>query len=136
MPRYEANADQAEQLPWNKNRLVGQKRPLKLRDVWALRTRLELNENKRDLALFNLAIDSKLRACDLVSLKVGDVQTADRIRERTSIIQRKTGRPVHFEITEPTRQALTNWLSEGRCASPGYLFPSRANGTYPLYAPN
>ena len=127
MPNDQQISCLAEPRPWNKNRLVGQKRPLKSRDVWALRTRLELSGNKRDLALFNLAIDSKLRACDLVSLKVGDVRTADRIRERTSIVQKKTGRPVHFELTEPTRLALIEWLSVGLCASAGYLFPSRTD---------
>src|SRR3546814_14798694 len=76
---------------WNKGRLVGQKRPLKPKDVWAIRVRLEINASKRDLALFNLAIDSKLRACDLVTLKVDDVQSGGHIRERTTIIQRKTG---------------------------------------------
>jgi integrase len=119
----------AETRPWNKNRLVGQKRPLKSRDVWAIRTRLELNGNKRDLALFNLAIDSKLRACDLVSLKVCDIQTAERIRERASIVQKKTGRPVQFELTETTRLALTDWLGEGPCLSVGYLFPSRIDSS-------
>lgn len=132
MPNNQHVAGLAEHLPWNKNRLVGQKRPLKSRDVWALRTRLELSGNKRDLALFNLAIDSKLRACDLVSLKVGDIQTADRIRERTSIVQRKTGRPVHFELTEPTRLALSDWLAERRWELSGYLFPSRSKGNKPL----
>jgi integrase len=128
MPKTEQVAVLAERFPWDKNRLVGQKRPLKLRDVWALRTRLELNGQKRDLALFNLAIDSKLRACDLVSLKVADIQNADRIKERTSIVQKKTRRPVHFELTEPTRLALIDWIREGRRASAGYLFPSRNDG--------
>jgi integrase len=109
--------------------MVGQKRPLKSRDVWAIRTRLELNGNKRDLALFNLAIDGKLRACDLVSLKVCDIQTAERIRERASIVQKKTGRPVQFELTETTRLALTDWLGEGPCLSVGYLFPSRIDSS-------
>jgi integrase len=82
--------------PWNKGRLVGKKRPLKSRDVWTIHTRLELHGNKRDLALFNLAIDSKLRACDLVSIRVSDIQTADRVRERARVIQKKTGRPVQL----------------------------------------
>ena len=72
---------------WNKGRIVGQKRPLKPKHVWAIRVRLELAENHRDLALFNFAIDSKLRGCDLVSLKVSDVYTAGQVKERTSIIQ-------------------------------------------------
>src|SRR5690242_6056122 len=99
-----------ESQPWNKGRLVGQKRPLKSRDVWSIRTRLELKGNKRDLALFNLALDSKLRACDLVRLRITDVQTADQVRERASITQKKTGRPVRFELTEATRTSLADWL--------------------------
>lgn len=109
--------------PWNKGRLVGQKRPLRSRDVWSIRTRLELEGNKRDLALFNLAIDSKLRACDLVVIRVSDIQTADIVRERASIIQKKTGRPVQFELTEATRLAVTDWLHYRQTS--GYLFPSR-----------
>jgi integrase len=88
--------------PWNKGRLIGQKRPLRPKDVWAIRVRLQLEGLKRDLALFNLAIDSKLRGCDLVSLKVDDVSVGGRVRDRTTVIQRKTGRPVQFEITEQT----------------------------------
>ena len=80
--------------PWNKGRLIGQKRPLKPKDVWAIRVRLQLGGQKRDLALFNLAIDSKLRGCDLVSLKIEDVCAGGRARERATVIQRKTGRPV------------------------------------------
>ena len=95
--------------PWNKGRIVGQKRPLKSRDVWRIRTHLELDGNKRDLALFNLAIDSKLRASDLVSIKVSDIQTADQVRERASVIQMKTGRPVQFELTEPTRLSVEDY---------------------------
>src|SRR5436305_6313464 len=89
--------------PWNKGRLIGQKRPLKPKDVWAIRVRLQLEDRKRDLALFNLAIDSKLRGCDLVSLKIEDVCAGGRPRDRATVIQKKTGRPVQFEITEQTR---------------------------------
>jgi hypothetical protein len=87
-------------VPWNKGRLTGQKRPLKPKDVWAIRVRLQLQHRARDLALFNLAIDSKLRGCDLVRLQVDDVCAGGRVRDRTNIIQKKTGRPVQFEITE------------------------------------
>ena len=86
--------------PWNKGRLIGQKRPLKPKDVWAIRGRLQLEQRKRDLALFNLAIDSKLRGCDLVRLRVNDVCVGGQIRDRATVIQQKTGRPVQFEITE------------------------------------
>src|ERR1700756_2562158 len=80
--------------PWNKGRLTGQKRPLKPKDVWAIRVRLQLRHRARDLALFNLAIDSNLRGCDLVCLQVDDVCAGGRVRDRATIIQRKTGRPV------------------------------------------
>src|SRR6202045_5418126 len=83
--------------PWNKGRLIGQKRPLKPKDVWTIRVRLQLEERKRDLALFNLAIDSKLRGCDLVRVQTDDVRVGGRVRERTTVIQKKTGRPVQFE---------------------------------------
>ncbi len=111
--------------PWNKGRFIGQKRPLKPKDVWAIRVRLQIGGCKRDLSLFDLAIDSKLRACDLVRLRVDQVQIDGRVRERTTIVQKKTGRPVQFELTEPTRVAVREWLTiiEGRDCL--YLFPSR-----------
>jgi integrase len=111
--------------PWNKGRLIGQKRPLKPKDVWAIRVRLQLQDRKRDLALFNLAIDSKLRGCDLVSLKIEDVCAAGRARERATVIQKKTGRPVQFEITEQTRSSIRDWLPEVDPRIGRYLFPSR-----------
>ena len=111
--------------PWNKGCLIGQKRPLKPKEVWAIRARLQLERCKRDLALFNLAIDSKLRGCDLVRLKFDDIYVAGRVRERGTVIQKKTGRPVQFEITEQTRAAVANWLSELAPTKEGYLFPSR-----------
>jgi hypothetical protein len=89
--------------PSNKGRLIGQKRPLKPKDVWAIRVRLQLQGRKRNLALFNLAIDSKLRGCDLVRLRVDDVCAGGRVRDRGTVIQKKTGRPVQFEIMEQTR---------------------------------
>ena len=100
--------------PWNKGRLIGQKRPLKPKDVWAIRVRLQLQGRKRDLALFNLAIDSKLRGCDLVRLQVDDVCAGGRVRDRTTIVQKKTGRPAQFEITEQTRAAIQAWLADIR----------------------
>ena len=110
-------------VPWNKGRLTGQKRPLKPREVWAIRVRLQLQHRARDLALFNLAIDSKLRGCDLVRLQIDDVWAGGRVRERATIIQKKTGRPVQFEITEQTRAAIRAWLPEVE-ASGRHLFPS------------
>jgi len=88
------------QRAWNNGRFIGQKRPLKPKDVWAIRDRLQIEGCKRDLALFNLAIDSKLRGCDLVKLRVDEIRNDDRVRERAMVIQKKTGRPVQFELTE------------------------------------
>ena len=85
--------------PWNKGKLVGQKAPLRLRDIWAIRVRLQIAERTRDLALFNLAIDSKLRACDLTKLRVRDVAHGEHVSSRTIVMQQKTQRPVQFEIT-------------------------------------
>jgi hypothetical protein len=87
--------------PWNKGKLVGQKAPLKLRDIWAIRVRLELADRMRELAQFNLAIDSMLRGCDLVQLRVRDVARGDRIAARTIVMQQKMQRPVQFEIAWP-----------------------------------
>ncbi len=114
--------------PWNKGRLIGQKRPLRPREVWAIRVRLQLEKRKRDLALFNLAIDSKLRGCDLVQLRVNDVYLGGRVQDRATIIQRKTGRPVQFEITEQTRAAIRDWLADTAPGDGQYLFPSRFHG--------
>lgn len=97
---------------WNRGRIIGQKRPLLPKQVWAIRVRLEIAGKVRDLALFNLAIDSKLRGCDLVTLKVADVFAAGQVKERTSIIQSKTRKPVRFEITVGTRIALADWLDD------------------------
>ncbi len=91
--------------PWNKGKLVGQKAPLRLRDIWAIRVRLQLAQRTRDLALFNLAIDSKLRACDLVKLRVNDVCHGERVASRAIVMQQKTQRPVQFEITDQTRDS-------------------------------
>lgn len=114
------------QLP-TRARLTGQKPPLKPREVWSIRIRLQLGKKKRDLALFNLAIDSKLRSCDLVTLRVADVAPGGQIRERAIVIQQKTGRPVQFELTEQTREAIHDWLSERRLQDGDYLFPSRVH---------
>lgn len=120
-------AIRAKKPSWNKGRILGQKRPLKPRQVWAIRTRLEIAKNPRELALFNLAIDSKLRGCDLVSLKVSDVFTSGQVKERTSIIQSKTHKPVQFEITEITRNSLEAWITHPKMHRRIYLFPSRVH---------
>jgi site-specific recombinase XerC len=110
---------------WNKGRIVGQKRPLLPKHVWAIRVRLEIAENHRDLALFNLAIDSKLRGCDLVKLMVADVFAAGKVKERASIIQSKTQKPVRFEITEGTRKSLMRWMEEPLMIGSKFLWPGR-----------
>ena len=111
--------------PWNKGKLIGQKAPLKLKEIWAIRVRLELSQRTRDLALFNLAIDSKLRACDLVKLKVRDISHGDRVTSRAIVMQQKTSRPVQFEITEQTRKSIAEWLKLADLKSDNFLFPSR-----------
>jgi integrase len=109
--------------PWNKGKLTGAKPPLCPKHVWAVRTRLQLANRLRDLALFDLAIDSKLRGCDVVALRIADVAPHGYAVDRASVRQRKTGRPVRFEITEQTRQAIDDYLSQ-RSGTPGpYLFP-------------
>jgi integrase len=113
--------------PWNKGRLVGQKAPLKLKEILAIRIRLQLAERIRDLALFNLAIDSKLRGCDLVSLRVGDIAQGTSILPRAMVMQRKTQRPVQFEITEQTRASLTEWIKKAHLTSNKHLFPTRVS---------
>jgi site-specific recombinase XerC len=111
--------------PWNKGRLIGQKRPLEPRDVWTIRVRLQLEGRKRDLAMFNLAIDSKLRGGGLVRVRIDHVCAGGRVRDRAIVIQKKTGRPVQFEITEQTRGAIGEWLPALGAGRDRYLFPSR-----------
>lgn len=113
--------------PWNKGKLVGQKLPLKLKDVWAIRIRLQVAHQVRDLALFNLAIDSKLRACDLVSLKLRDICHGSQILRRAKIVQQKTHQPVQFEITPQTSDSLNDWINTRRLTLNNWLFPSRIN---------
>ena len=110
---------------WNKGRIVGQKRPLLPKHVWAIRVRLEIAENVRDLALFNTAIDRKLRGCDLVRLKVADVYAAGQVKERTSILQSKTQKPVRFELTEGTRRSIKRWLAHPMMIGQEHLWPGR-----------
>ena len=111
--------------PWNKGKLVGQKAPFKLKEIWAIRIRLQLAGRTRDLALFDLAVDSKLRACDLVRLRVRDVSHGDRVAARAIVMQQKTQRPVQFEITEQTREAVAKWIDHAKLKSDAFLFPSR-----------
>jgi len=111
--------------PWNKGKLLGRKPPLKPSEIWAIRIRLELEGRVRDLALFNLAIDSKLRGCDLLSLRVRDIAHSTSVLARATIMQQKTHQPVQFEITEQARESVEAWLNEGQLRPGDYLFPSR-----------
>lgn len=112
-------------IPWNKGKLVGQKKPLKLREIWAIRIRLQIEQSHRELALFNLAIDSKLRACDLVRLRVKDVAHGSEVQSRALIFQQKTQIPVRFELMEQTRQSVLHWIKLSGSQSNDYLFPNR-----------
>src|SRR4030088_2667783 len=112
-------------VPWNKGKLVGQKAPLRLKDIWAIRVRLQIGSRTRELALFNLAIDSKLRSCDLVNLRVRDVCHGNVVAARAMVSKQKTQRPVQFEITEQTRVSLLAWIQVAGRRSDDYLFPSR-----------
>ena len=115
--------------PWNKGLLVGQKKPLEPKHVWSIRVRLEIARSMRDLAIFNLAIDSKLRACDLVKLRLDDICSETNVRRRATIVQKKTGRPVQFEITEQSRNSVEALLPMLRTTGSRYLFPSRLHAS-------
>ena len=117
------------QTPWNKGKLVGQKTPLKLKEIWAIRIRLQIAKRCRELALFNLAVDSKLRACDLMQLRVRDVSHGQSMALRALILQQKTSRPVQFEITEPARTALAAWIAHSSLKGDDFLFPSRIHSS-------
>ncbi len=126
MPDLHANAAHIQQSP-RQQKLTGQKPPLKPKEVWSIRVRLQMLGKTRDLALFNLAIDSKLRSCDLVALRINDVVMAGSVRERAVIVQQKTGRPVQFELTEQTRETVYAWITQRKLNNGGYLFPSRVH---------
>jgi integrase len=111
--------------PWNKGKLVGQKAPLRPKDIWAIRVRLQLQQRVRELALFNLGLDSKLRGCDLVALRVRDISHGERVASRAIVMQRKTQRPVQFEITQATRDSVEAWIRAAKLRSEDFLFPSR-----------
>src|SRR5215470_15847179 len=103
--------------PWNKGKLIGQKAPFKLKEIWSIRVRLQMQGRPRELALFNLGIDSKLRACDLVSLRVRDVCHGDHAAAHAVVMQHKTQRPVQFEITPSTREAVEAWIRHARLST-------------------
>ena len=110
--------------PWNKGKIIGQKPPLKLQEVWAIRIRLQISNNTRHLALFNLAIDSKLRSCDLIKLKLRDISHGNSIAKRAIIMQQKTNQPVQFEITEQTRNTIKDLIKYDHLRDDDYLFKS------------
>jgi len=114
--------------PWNKGRLIGAKPPLQQKHVWAIRGMLQNERNKRDLAMFNLAIDSKLRGCDVVTIKVDDIAPNGYTVDRATVRQRKTGRPVRFELTEHTRQAVDDYLKFSRKKLGEFLFTGPKSG--------
>ena len=119
------SSSRSRRQPWNKGKLIGAKPPLRASNVWSIRTRLQLEERIRDLALFNLAIDSKLRGCDVVAVRVDDVAPNGYTLDRATVRQKKTGRPVRFELTEQTRQAIEEYLRL-TCRKPGtFLFAGR-----------
>ena len=125
MPTPNLPAIRALRPAWNKGRIVGQKRPLMPKHVWAIRVRLERSENHRDLALFNMAIDSKLRGCDLVRMEVVDVMASGQIKERAPVMQSKTKKPVRFEISEGTRTSVAKWMEDPIMVGSELLWPAR-----------
>jgi integrase len=126
MPDFALLTEKSHPSPQRRQtRLHGQKPPLKPREVWAIRVRLQIQGALRDLALFNLAIDSKLRSCDLVALRVADVATTGGIRERAVVVQQKTGHPVQFELTDQPRESVLRWITHQALGDKDYLFPSR-----------
>ncbi|MCP3852107.1 MAG: tyrosine-type recombinase/integrase [Gammaproteobacteria bacterium] len=112
-------------IPWNKGKLTGQKPALKLKEIWSIRTRLQISHNISELALFNMAIDSKLRGCDLVKLRVSDISHGLHISKRAMIVQQKTGRSVQFELTKQTRDAAEKLIKQANLSSNDYLFKSQ-----------
>ena len=123
------NPGARERRPWNAGKMVGAKHPLKPRDVWAIRFFLDEHRRLRDRALFDLAIDSKLRGCDIVKMKmkIGDIVTSGTIQNRATVIQQKTHRPVQFELMTEARKTLLAWLNRRGGTLDDFIFPSRVN---------
>ena len=116
--------------PWNAGKTVGTKRPLTQKQIWAIRFFLDREGRLRDRALFDLAIDSKLRGCDLVKIKIGDLVAGNDVRTRAMVIQQKTGRPVQFELTSDVRASLLAWLERRGGSLDEHAFPSRIDRTH------
>ena len=117
----------ADRISWNAGRKVGAKRALKPRQVWAVRFFLDQHRRMRDRALFDLAVDSKLRGCDIVAIKIGDLVIGGQIRHRAIVVQRKTGKPVQFELMHDARSSLLPWLERRGGTVDDYVFPSRVD---------
>lgn len=124
---YDLGVD--ERPPWNLRRKLGAKRALQPKQVWEIRFRLDRERRLRDRALFDLAIDSKLRGCDLVKIRIGDLIAGGLVRDRATVMQQKTGRPVQFELMEPARGSLLAWLGRRGGSVEDYAFPSRTGET-------
>ncbi len=118
-----------EKKPWNKGKLIGPKHPLSLKQIWSIRHCLKTEDRRRDLALFNLAIDSKLRACDLLNLRVSDVSSDRQVNRRATIQQQKTQSPVQFEITYRTRCSIEKWIDTAELSHTQFLFTSRQHAS-------
>ncbi len=118
---YQLEKHSQNREPWNKGKLTGQKLPLKLQEIWSIRMRLQSEKRLRDMALFNLAIDSKLRACDLLKIRVSDVSSGGQVNSRATIMQQKTQRPVRFEITPRTRSSIEGWIEAAELSSSRFL---------------
>jgi integrase len=121
----ENTIDHEQHAPWKKGVTVGQKSPFKLKEIWAIRVRLQLQHRVRELAMFDLGVDSKLRACDLVKMRVRDICHGEHVSPRATVMQQKTSRPVQFEITQATRDAVSDWIKEAKLGQNDYLLPSR-----------
>lgn len=113
--------------PWNAGRMVGAKRALKPQQVWAIRFWLDHQGRLRDRAMFDFAVDSKLRGCDVVKVRIGDLVSGGRVRSRAIVVQQKTGRPVQFELPEPTRSSKLAWLERRGGTLDEFVFPSRTD---------
>jgi integrase len=126
-----ATKSEGRATPWYKGKPLGQKPPLKLKEIWAIRIRLQLHHRTRELALFNFAIDSKLRRCDLVGLRVHDVVQGSHVAARAIVMQKKTQRPVQFKLTEQTRDAVAAWIATAHLRPEQFPFPSRSAAPWP-----
>ena len=128
----DADTHSSPREPWNKGKLIGAKPPLRPKHVWSIRTKLQIAGRTRDLAMFNVAIDSKLRGCDVVSLRVEDVAPHGHAVDRATVRQKKTGQPVKFELTEQTREAIDNYLAAAKKKPGEFLFGGRRGRDRPI----